>query len=81
MTLKEYLARIDVAMGGRVAEELSELLISFASVVLSSSNPVVYGADGLTSGASSDIRAATQTADAMVKVSLSLWVLLGKHLT
>uniref|UniRef100_A0A8H7Y5K6 AAA+ ATPase domain-containing protein n=1 Tax=Psilocybe cubensis TaxID=181762 RepID=A0A8H7Y5K6_PSICU len=49
VTLKEYLAEIDVAMGGRVAEEL------------------IYGAENVTSGASSDIRAATRTAQRMVK--------------
>lgn len=49
ISYKEYLADIDVAMGGRVAEEL------------------IYGRDNVTSGASSDIRAATRTATAMVK--------------
>jgi ATP-dependent metalloprotease len=46
---KEYLARIDVAMGGRVAEEL------------------IYGTDNVTSGAHSDLVAATNVASAMVK--------------
>ncbi|KAH7914655.1 peptidase family M41-domain-containing protein [Hygrophoropsis aurantiaca] len=46
---KEYLATIDVCMGGRVAEE------------------IVYGTDGVTSGASSDLQHATRTASAMVK--------------
>jgi len=49
VSLKEYLAGIDVSMGGRVAEEL------------------IYGPENVTSGASSDIRNATQTAQAMVK--------------
>ncbi|KAI0780974.1 ATP-dependent metallopeptidase Hfl [Trametes elegans] len=49
VSLKEYLAEIDVCMGGRVAEEL------------------VYGPENVTSGASSDLRHATQTARAMVK--------------
>ncbi|KJA27218.1 hypothetical protein HYPSUDRAFT_63481 [Hypholoma sublateritium FD-334 SS-4] len=49
VSLKEYLAEIDVSMGGRVAEEL------------------IYGYENVTSGASSDIRAATRTAEAMVK--------------
>ncbi|PPQ93308.1 hypothetical protein CVT25_014437 [Psilocybe cyanescens] len=49
VTLKEYLAEIDVSMGGRVAEEL------------------IYGAENVTSGASSDIRSATRTAQRMVK--------------
>lgn len=49
ISLKEYLAGIDVSMGGRVAEEL------------------IYGAENITSGASSDIRNATRTAQAMVK--------------
>ncbi|CCM02099.1 uncharacterized protein FIBRA_04176 [Fibroporia radiculosa] len=49
VSLKEYLAMIDVCMGGRVAEGL------------------VYGADKVTSGASSDLKQATRTARAMVK--------------
>jgi ATP-dependent metalloprotease len=49
VSLKEYLAEIDVCMGGRVAEE------------------IIYGADGVTSGASSDLQRATQVASAMVK--------------
>ncbi|KAF8077949.1 ATP-dependent peptidase [Lyophyllum atratum] len=49
VSLKEYLAGIDVSMGGRVAEEL------------------IYGAENVTSGASSDIRSATRTARSMVK--------------
>ncbi|KAF7294936.1 ATP-dependent peptidase [Mycena indigotica] len=48
VSLKEYLARIDVSMGGRVAEEL------------------IYGSEHVTSGASSDIMAATSTARRMV---------------
>ncbi|KAJ7449808.1 ATP-dependent peptidase [Mycena latifolia] len=48
ISLKEYLAMIDVSMGGRVAEEL------------------IYGSENVTSGASSDIRSATDTARAMV---------------
>jgi ATP-dependent Zn protease len=36
VTLKEYLAEIDVCMGGRVAEELSEisLLSSFGKILI-----------------------------------------------
>ncbi|KAF8964682.1 ATP-dependent peptidase [Flammula alnicola] len=49
ISLKEYLAEIDVSMGGRVAEEL------------------IYGSENITSGASSDIRQATRTAQSMVK--------------
>ncbi|KAG5641287.1 hypothetical protein DXG03_005578, partial [Asterophora parasitica] len=49
VSLKEYLAGIDVSMGGRVAEEL------------------IYGPENVTSGASSDIRSATRTAQSMVK--------------
>lgn len=49
VTLKEYLAGIDVSMGGRVAEEL------------------IYGTENVSSGASSDIRSATRTAQNMVK--------------
>ncbi|KAF9069622.1 ATP-dependent peptidase [Rhodocollybia butyracea] len=50
VSYKQYLARIDVSMGGRVAEEL------------------IYGADGITSGASSDIRSASGVARSMVKL-------------
>ncbi|CED84429.1 atp-dependent peptidase [Phaffia rhodozyma] len=45
----EYQARIDVAMGGRVAEEL------------------IYGKENVTSGAHSDLVAATNVASSMVK--------------
>ncbi|KAL7413744.1 P-loop containing nucleoside triphosphate hydrolase protein [Mrakia frigida] len=48
-TKTEYLARIDVAMGGRVAEEL------------------VYGKENVTSGAHSDLVAASDVANGMVK--------------
>lgn len=48
MTKAQYLARVDMAMGGKVAEEL------------------IYGADNVTSGASSDIQSATSIAYAMV---------------
>jgi len=50
ISFKQYLAGIDVSMGGRVAEEL------------------IYGSENVTSGASSDIRSATRTAEAMVKL-------------
>lgn len=45
---QQLMARIDVCMGGRVAEEL------------------VFGRDHVTSGASSDLRQATATAEHMV---------------
>ena len=47
-TRRSLLSRIDVAMGGRVAEEMT------------------YGADGVTSGASSDLEQATAVAHAFV---------------
>ncbi|KAK4554767.1 i-AAA protease yme1 [Recurvomyces mirabilis] len=48
---KELLARIDVCMGGKMAEEL------------------IYGADNVTTGASSDIQQATQVAYSMVAMA------------
>lgn len=60
-TKQQMLARLDVCMAGRVAEEL------------------VFGADNVTSGASSDLRAATRTARLMVEQfgmsDLGHWVL------
>ncbi|GJJ73322.1 ATP-dependent metalloprotease [Entomortierella parvispora] len=47
-TRKEYLAQLDVAMGGRVAEEM------------------IFGAENVTSGCSSDIVQATRVAKMMV---------------
>lgn len=47
-SFKEYLAQIDVAMGGRVAEEL------------------IYGREGVTGGAHSDIKNATRLARSLV---------------
>ena len=75
MSLKEYLAEIDVCMGGRVAEELSTfsycilLFAVFLTVALVIPSLLVYGPENVTSGASSDLQHATRTARAMVKVS------------
>lgn len=70
MTLKEYQATIDVCMGGRVAEEISSYSFSRCCKLLGADEDTltVYGADGVTSGASSDLQKATQVATAMVKV-------------
>jgi ATP-dependent metalloprotease len=71
VSLKEYLAGIDVSMGGRVAEELSEheKLSCRRTIDITITFSIVYGAENVTSGASSDIMNATRTAQAMVKVS------------
>jgi ATP-dependent metalloprotease len=66
VSLKEYLAEIDVCMGGRVAEELSTYQLG--SFLIFAHTFAVYGPENVTSGASSDIRHATDTATRMVKV-------------
>ena len=63
VTHKEFLADIDVALGGRVAEEL------------------IFGAENVTSGASSDLRNATATATRMVKARSPHWFWYGSKLT
>jgi len=57
-------------MGGRVAEELSKSFFANSLVfpTLNSLLLSVYGTENVTSGASSDIRSATRTAQSMVKV-------------
>ncbi|KAG8217513.1 ATP-dependent metallopeptidase Hfl [Butyriboletus roseoflavus] len=61
----EYKAMIDVCMGGRVAESLSRLFSH--STAMNNPSVSVYGEGGLTSGCSSDLQKATQTATQMVK--------------
>lgn len=58
-------------MGGRVAEELSEMTVFSDDYHFGSRRPV-YGAQHVTSGASSDIQGASDLARSMVKVSI-LW--------
>ena len=67
-SFKEYLADIDVCMGGRVAEELG--MGKFIVCYLRSDLASAYGAENVTSGASSDITKATHIARSMVKVNL-----------
>ena len=78
MTLQQMLARLDVCMGGRVAEEVrppppAELDSRHALCCARPHPPlphapqVVFGANSITSGASSDLEAATATARAMVE--------------
>jgi ATP-dependent Zn protease len=57
-------------MGGRVAEEISRFsaLYDYYRIGTEVGLVLVYGADGVTSGASSDLQRATQVASAMVKV-------------
>lgn len=61
---------LDVAMGGRIAEEMSrwsprERFVTHNHVP----HLLVYGKENVTSGASSDIRAATNISRRMVKAS------------
>ena len=68
--MKEFLADIDVCMGGRVAEELSESESYMSLHSRADVTTAVYGVDNVTSGCSSDLRHATSTATEMVKVRL-----------
>lgn len=69
-SFKEYLADIDVCMGGRVAEELGTS--NLVSVFLDLDIVIAYGSENVTSGASSDITKATHIARSMVKASWPL---------
>jgi ATP-dependent metalloprotease len=67
---------IDVCMGGRVAERMGKVLTLSVFSIYQIRCSAVYGPDNVTSGASSDIKQATRTATAMVKVSkLIFWLL------
>lgn len=67
MTFQQMLARLDVCMGGRVAEEVTCFSITRAPSTRNSCPQVVFGSNSITSGASSDLEQATRTARAMVE--------------
>jgi ATP-dependent metalloprotease len=67
VTFTEYIATMDVAMGGRAAEELSKSIRDrFSNLLIEI--PAVYGKENITSGASSDLENATYTARTMIRV-------------
>lgn len=66
VTFTEFIASMDVAMGGRAAEELSKLLLYHRRTY--SQKRIVYGKENITSGASSDLENATHTARTMIRV-------------
>ena len=73
VTFKEFLADIDVSLGGRAAEELSEPeLLRPAFVRVLTGRNAVFGRENVTSGASSDLKHATAVATRMVKVRVFL---------
>ena len=76
VSLKEFLADIDVSLGGRVAEELSMSPCNI-ELGLNTDQAQVFGSENVTSGASSDLKHATGLATRMVKV----WGLLSNHPT
>ncbi len=68
MTFQQMLARLDVCMGGRVAEEVAVAPgPRRPCCTLHAVTQVVFGANSITSGASSDLEQATRTARAMVE--------------